>query len=277
MKKIFIFYFFISFLFVSCQQHPIRALTINSNENKDEQKDMDFIDFDISNENDLEFNDNNSLIDNDSYFNNDADKTENLDKDNYFTDEDIINFACKTDNECKKFKKDSSAICVFEKCQTGCKTNSDCKSFQGTVCNKKLGRCLNTIANNQACNEINCPKGCCYAINGFTKLKCLKNPKISTCGVCEQGKIFLDGMKCINAVCSISQDFCPKYNFFHYDSKCYKCEKKELVCKKDLNCSNTGSNSGFLINSQKCISSGQLCIPGQLCCSGQPCIQGFCY
>ena len=35
-----IFYFFISFLFVSCQQHPIRALTINSNENKDEQKEL---------------------------------------------------------------------------------------------------------------------------------------------------------------------------------------------------------------------------------------------
>ena len=182
---------------------------------------------------------------------------------------------CSTDLECKA-GGDKSAICVVAKCQPGCKSDADCKGFPGTKCNVALGRCLNLGASSYACDSKKCPSGCCYAVKGFTEVKCSKTAKVTICGLCKQGEIFLEGKDCIPAACSTSNDQCPSYNKAESDSDCFKCEAGELVCKKDANC-NTGTGGVVFTNVVKCISAGQMCVPGQKCCSGQPCIQGFCY
>ncbi len=182
---------------------------------------------------------------------------------------------CSTDLDCKT-GGDKSAICVVAKCQPGCKSDSDCKGIPGTRCNVALGRCLNLGANSSACDAKRCPSGCCYAVKGFTEVKCSATAKASICGLCRQGEIFLEGKKCIPAACSTSNDQCPSYNAAESDSECFKCETGDLICKKDANC-NTGTGGVVFTNVVKCISAGQMCVPGQKCCSGQPCIQGFCY
>lgn len=178
-----------------------------------------------------------------------------------------IGESCSLDNECGKCN-----ICVKSKCIKGCISDDDCKMYSGLKCNKKLSRCTNVYATNQACGETKCPAGCCYANTGLTELKCLTEPAAAKCGLCANGEIF-NGTECIPAVCSTTSDQCATLNSSESDSDCYECKSGEFICKKGSNCS-----SGVLVNAATCIPAGQKCVAGiSECCSGMPCVEGYCY
>jgi len=177
---------------------------------------------------------------------------------------------CKTDEECG-----ACLICVNAKCAQGCTSNADCTAYANTTCNTKLGRCLNTAGSGGACNETNCPTGCCYAEKGFLALKCLKTPEFSKCGICKQGEVFMDGKSCVPAACKVGETKCRDYNSTEVRAKCYECKQTDYVCYDNPSCS-TGS-APLLLNVKECIPAGETCTDNDICCSGQPCIQGYCY
>ncbi len=177
---------------------------------------------------------------------------------------------CKTDDECG-----ACLICVNAKCAEGCQSDSDCSSYSGTTCNKKLARCVNTVASSGACNETNCASGCCYAEKGFTALKCLKPAELAKCGICKQGEVYMDGKQCVPAACKVGETKCQTYNSTEARAKCYECKQTEYICYDNPSCK-TGSTL-MLLNAQECIPAGAVCSEGDVCCSGQPCIQGYCY
>ena len=189
---------------------------------------------------------------------------------------DNLGKACTTDGECG-----ACMICVNGgKCAKGCTSDSDC-TLTGTSCNKKLARCLNIYASNRACDEANCPTGCCYATKGLTGLKCATgtNAETRTCGLCPQNQIYSpEDSKCVNTVCSMTTDDCPvlNSNSTNPPAKCYSCKSGELVCR--TNSATSGCSAGVIINMTTCISSGKQCAEGvDECCSGMPCIAGYCY
>lgn len=180
---------------------------------------------------------------------------------------------CDTDKTCG-----ACMICVSGICQKGCTSDSDC-GIVGTNCNKKLARCVNIYASRGACNEENCPTGCCYADKGLTGLKCAKTPNPETCGLCNQNAIFSPmDQKCVNAVCSTTSDNCPAINSESTNppSYCYECRVGELLCSTTS--SKAGCSAAALINMNECTPSGRKC-DGKTdkCCSGMPCIEGYCY
>jgi len=167
-------------------------------------------------------------------------------------------------------------ICVKAKCQIGCLSDDDCAAYPGTLCNRKLARCLNVVASDGACNETNCPSGCCYADEGFRSLKCLKDVSLQTCGICKQGEIYMDGKQCVPAACSTGDTKCHDYNDYDIFVDCYDCKTTELICYKNCNICDCGTNR-MPVNLRKCVAAGETCTTNNECCSGQPCIQGFCY
>ena len=182
---------------------------------------------------------------------------------------------CATDNECG-----ACMICVTGgKCAKGCKTDEDCTTVAGTKCNKALARCTNTYASNSACNETNCPTGCCYAEKGLTAVKCATEANPSVCGLCPNGEIYSPtDSKCISAVCSSTTDNCPSINSASTNppAKCFECKQGELVCTAKTTTS--GCSAGTVINAAQCVPAGQQCVEGiSECCSGMPCVQGYCY
>ena len=255
MKKMFLALIFLSafFILTSCKTEPPTKVVVKP-------------DTDVVVDNNNKVTDSDVVVDEDNV----VDETNDVDNGGGSTPS-----HCSKDIDCKS-GGDKSAICVLGKCNPGCKSDDDCKSVPGTRCNIPLGRCLNLAATNGACDTKKCPSGCCYALKGFTEVRCSSTAKTSICGICRQGEIFLEGKECVSAACSASNDKCPQYNSNESDSQCFKCETGELICKKDANC-NTGTGGVIYTNVQKCISAGQMCVPGQKCCSGQPCIQGFCY
>jgi len=181
---------------------------------------------------------------------------------------------CKTDTECG-----TCLICVNAKCTAGCQSDADCMNYAGTKCNTKLSRCVNTTASSGACNQSNCPSGCCYATKGFQSVKCLMTAALATCGICKQGEIYMDGKQCVPAACSTGDTKCQTYNTAAPDPECYECKAGELVCYDDPDCSSSTLRllSGYPVNSFACVAAGNSCGPNDSCCSGQPCIQGYCY
>jgi hypothetical protein len=183
---------------------------------------------------------------------------------------------CTTDTDCGE-----CMICVTGgKCVKGCTDDADC-TMAGTHCNKKLARCLSTLASGKACDETSCPTGCCYAEKGLTGLKCATGASAtaSTCGLCPQYQIYSPTeSKCITAVCSTTTDDCPSINSgaTNPPAKCYACKSGEYICK--ANTSTSGCSAGTVINAAQCVPAGQQCVEGvSECCSGMPCVQGYCY
>jgi len=170
-------------------------------------------------------------------------------------------------------------ICVKAKCQIGCLRDDDCAAYPGTLCNRKLARCLNVVASDGACNETNCPDGCCYAEKGFRELRCLQSPELTKCSVCDQGEVNMGEGYCVPAACSTTDTKCQDYNTYTGKTPaCYECKGNELICYED--CNNPGCDCGTTlmpVNLRKCVAAGETCTKNDECCSNQPCIQGFCY
>ena len=200
------------------------------------------------------------VVDEDPGNNDDECDTENIGKN------------CSLDNQCGDCN-----ICIKGKCSKGCESDDDCQMYVGLKCNKKLNRCTNVYASLQACGEIKCPTGCCYAEEGMTSVKCLTTPEAATCGLCANGEIYIPSQSmCIPAVCSTSTNNCPTLNAGSTDPdpECFECRSGEFICTERSNCS-----SVVIINSAKCKPAGQKCSPGLMsnCCSGMPCVDGYCY
>lgn len=199
--------------------------------------------------------------------------------DNEIPDTDTNTGDCATSNLGKNCKIDGDCgaclICVNAKCAEGCQGDGDCSSYTGTTCNKKLARCVNTVGSSGACNETNCPAGCCYADKGFKTLKCLASAALQTCGICPQGQVYMDGKQCIPSACKVEDGKCKTYNSTEVRADCYECKTGDLVCYDNPSC-NTGS-ALLLLNAKECIPAGDVCSENDTCCSGQPCIQGYCY
>lgn len=183
---------------------------------------------------------------------------------------------CTTDNDCG-----ACMICVTGgKCVKGCTKDEEC-TMTGTKCNKKLARCVSIYASSKACDEANCPTGCCYAEKGLAGLKCATGAEATAakCGLCPQNQIYSpDDSKCVNAVCSLTTDDCPSINAgaTNPPAKCYACKSGEYICK--ANTSTSGCSAGVVINAAQCVPAGQQCVEGvSECCSGMPCVQGYCY
>ena len=142
--------------------------------------------------------------------------------------------SCHTDNDCG-----NCMICVYGKCSRGCQDDNDCQVFQmyeGLKCNKELARCLNVFASEQACNETNCPTGCCYAEKGLQGLHCLDKPTLEVCGLCPQGEVY-DGEKCIQAVCSTTTPrSCSRLNAHEAHPACWECKSEEFICTLKPDC-----------------------------------------
>ncbi len=184
-------------------------------------------------------------------------------------DTDIV---CTMDSDCTH-----PDICVQAKCIPGCQNDTDCSAYSGTKCNTKLGRCLNVLATEQACSELNCPTGCCIASEGFTALKCETAVSRQKCGICKQGEVFMNAKTCVPAACSLSDfQFCQDYNANSSWKICFECKVSELVCYENwISCEFTSAYKTF--NAASCRPAGESCTPDDTCCSGQPCIQGYCY
>ncbi|HOW51651.1 MAG TPA: hypothetical protein PLV42_06370 [bacterium] len=178
---------------------------------------------------------------------------------------------CKTDTEC------APNICVKAKCSTGCTSDADCANYPNTTCNTKLGRCLNTLASSGACNETNCPSGCCYAEKGFLGLKCASTAALNTCGICAQGEVYLESKQCVPAACKVGDTKCQAYNSYSSRSECFECmgEKNYLCAEDTTGC--TGGSALMTVNVMECVPAGESCSSNDLCCSGMPCIKGYCY
>lgn len=179
---------------------------------------------------------------------------------------------CKTDTECG-----TCLICVNAKCAEGCLSDADCTAYAGTTCNRKLSRCLNTIATfgTGICNETNCPTGCCYATKGFQSVKCLATATLATCGICKQGEIYMDGKQCVPAACKVGETKCQTFNATDPRSECFECKTGDLICYDNPSCQ---TGAALLIpNVALCIPAGEQCSEGATCCSGTPCIKGYCY
>jgi len=187
-------------------------------------------------------------------------------------DTESIGQNCALDNECGNCN-----ICVSGKCSKGCEVDADCRMYTGLKCNKKLNRCTNVYASLQACGEIKCPTGCCYAGEGLTSVKCLTTPVAYICGLCANGEIYMpDQSKCIPAVCSATSDNCPTLNSGSIDPapECFECKSGIFICE-DTACDDS---SGFPVNVATCTPAGEECVSGLMsnCCSGLPCIDGYC-
>ena len=183
---------------------------------------------------------------------------------------------CTTDGDCG-----ACMICATGgKCVKGCTEDADC-TLTGTVCNKKLARCLSAYASGKACSEASCPTGCCYAEKGLTGLKCAtgESATAAVCGLCPQGQIYSpEDSKCVNAACSTTTDDCPSINAGATNpaAKCYACKAGEYICQAKT--STSGCSAGTVINAAQCVPAGQQCVEGvSECCSGMPCVQGYCY
>ena len=196
-----------------------------------------------------------------------------------------VDDGCEDGNLGKTCTKDSECgacmICVTGgKCVKGCTKDEDC-STTGTMCNKKLARCVSVYASGKACDEASCPSGCCYAEKGLTGIKCATgdNATPAVCGLCPQGQLYSpDESKCINAVCSTTTDDCPSLNTgaTNPPAKCYACKSGEYICQAKT--STSGCSAGSIINATQCVPAGQQCVEGvSECCSGMPCVQGYCY
>ncbi len=141
-----------------------------------------------------------------------------------------IGKTCTTDNECG-----NCIICSGGKCILGCLDDDDCQMHMGLKCNKELARCLNVFGSLQACNETNCPTGCCYAEKGLQGLHCLDTPTPGVCGLCPQGQVY-DGARCIPAVCSTTIDACPTINQGEAYPVCWECKSGEFICVQRHDC-----------------------------------------
>ena len=197
-------------------------------------------------------------------------------------EQDYENTNCATNNEGKSCDTDDSCgecmICVNGICTKGCEDDADCYDFAGTLCNKRLARCLNPLASGQVCFETNCKSGCCYAEKGLSALRCLTIPTPAICGQCKQGEIYSpEDNACIPSACSPTTDNCPSINSGSTTpaSKCFGCNKSTLLCEAQS--STSGCMEGQIINMKECIPSGKRCNENQTCCSGFACIEGFCY
>lgn len=175
---------------------------------------------------------------------------------------------CKMDVECG-----ACLICVNAKCSAGCQSDTDCSSYPNTVCNKSIYRCINKFATE--CDETHCIAGCCYGDKGFQNLKCLPSPVLSTCGICKQGEVYMDGKQCVPATCKVGETKCQTYNSTDLDAECFECKATDLVCSEKTPC-NTGS-ALLTLNVMSCIPAGGECSDGDNCCSSMPCIKGYCY
>jgi hypothetical protein len=220
---------------------------------------------------DCEENDNNEVPD----WNEIPDQSEVPDKeipDDPECNELNIGKACATDKECGECN-----ICEGGKCVKGCFDDDDCTMYSNLKCNRKLGRCLNTVGSNSACSEENCPDGCCFAKRGLQELQCSSEPHVSICGLCQQGDIY-EGARCIPAICDVVADSCPHLNAFERYPQCWECRKGEMICYEKVVPGASGCEN-MTIQVSKCISSGGACKHGGAvsCCSGMPCINGFCY
>ncbi|HNT28515.1 MAG TPA: hypothetical protein PKH10_10100 [bacterium] len=138
---------------------------------------------------------------------------------------------CKTDIGCG-----ACLICANARCSEGCTNDGDCDAYPGTICNKKLARCLNIAASDGACNETNCTDGCCYAAKGFRSLECASTATLATCGVCKQGEIYMDGKQCVPAACSTGDTLCQTYNAYDLRPTCFTCKTGDLICYGDPAC-----------------------------------------
>ncbi|HNT28843.1 MAG TPA: hypothetical protein PKH10_11795 [bacterium] len=186
-------------------------------------------------------------------------------------DDGVIGKNCKVDGDCG-----APLICVNAKCAEGCAGDGDCGAYPNTVCNKKLARCVNATASDGACDETNCPVGCCYAEKGFLGLKCAETASFSVCGLCPQGEIYMDGKQCVPAACKTADTKCSVYNSSSPRADCFKCmSEKDYLCVDDPQC-NPGSTM-LMINVMECVPAGERCQRRDICCSGMPCIQGYCY
>lgn len=196
------------------------------------------------------------------------DGTEPVDDGTVVPDTDIGG-SCKLDSEC------APNICVKAKCALGCTGDGDCANYPNTTCNTKLGRCLNTAASEGACNETNCPSGCCYAEKGFAGLKCLTTGALNTCGICAQGEVYMEGKQCVAAACKVGETKCQTYNSSDPCSECFECKTGDFLCTQNPQCS-CGS-ALMMVNVMECVPAGEKCAAKDTCCSGMPCIQGYCY
>ena len=186
-------------------------------------------------------------------------------------DSGLIGKNCKLDGECG-----APLICVNAKCAQGCDDDSDCSSYANTVCNKKLGRCLNADASSTACSEATCQSGCCYATKGFQDLVCTADATITVCGICKQGEIYMDGKTCVPAACKVGETKCRDYNSSDPRAKCFECSAaSDYLCVDNPQC--TPGSALIMVNVMECVPAGERCAPSDVCCSALPCIQGYCY
>jgi hypothetical protein len=176
---------------------------------------------------------------------------------------------CKIDADC------APNICVKAKCALGCASDDDCKNYANTTCNTKLGRCLNTVASSGACDETNCPAGCCYAEKGFTDLKCTSTATVNICGICPQGEIYMGSSQCIPTACKVGETKCQTYNSSNPRYTCFECKATDFVCADNTTC--TPGSALMMLNVMECVPAGERCSTKDICCSGMPCIQGYCY
>jgi len=181
-----------------------------------------------------------------------------------------IGMNCTRDIDCG-----TCNICSQGKCRRGCLSDDDCKMYVGVRCNKKLYRCTNIYASLQACGEVKCPTGCCYALKGLTGVNCLTTPDATKCGVCLNGQVYIpEQLKCVPATCSTTSDNCPELNSEEEFSDFYECKAGEFICKENP----YGESVLKIIEAAQCIAAGQRCVPGvSECCSGMPCVEGYCY
>ncbi len=199
------------------------------------------------------------------------DGTEPVDDGGETPDNDIIGTNCKLDSDCG-----APYICVKAKCAQGCESDGDCTNYANTTCNTKLGRCLNTAASEGACNETNCPSGCCYADKGLLGLKCATTGTLNVCGICSQGEVYMNGTQCVTAACKVGETKCQTYNSYSPRSSCFECTAETgYLCIDDTQC--PGGSALMMVNVMECVPAGDKCAAKDTCCSGMPCIQGYCY
>jgi len=146
-------------------------------------------------------------------------------------DNDTTGTDCQLDSEC-----DGADICVAGNCVPGCTGNGDCAAYPGTTCNTVTHRCFNEVADDGACDETNCPTGCCYAERGFRKIACLIPPSLEYCGMCPQGQVYMNRAECVPAACSTTDTKCRDYNSYEMRAACYECKASDLLCYDNPAC-----------------------------------------